>query len=118
MPLAYSARCFTARALNRAKDECKLACLEYPQGLTAKSQEQEDVFVLNGIQTQSGHCYNLINQLESMDGLVDVIRLSPETDTLEWLAKFDKQQATPQRYTLPNRECNGYWMNMAGMQLV
>lgn len=117
LPLAYSARCFTARALNRAKDECKLACLEYPQGMSAKSQENEEVFVLNGIQTQSGHCYNLINQVESMKSLVDLIRLSPEQETLSWLTKFDAQITNQQKYPLPSRECNGYWLNVAGMQL-
>ena len=76
------------------------------------------MFVLNGIQTQTGHCKNLINQLETMKGLVDVVRLSPETETLDWLAKFDKQQDTPERYALPHRECNGYWLNLAGMELV
>lgn len=117
LPLAYSARCFTARALNRAKDDCQLACLQYPQGLTADSQESETVFVLNGIQTQSGHCYNLINQLTEMAGLVDVIRLSPEKETLTWLDKFQTQLQTPSHHPLPARECNGYWQQVAGMQL-
>lgn len=117
MPLAYSARCFTARALNRPKDECLLACLQYPQGLVADSQEGEQVFVLNGIQTQSGHCYNLINQLAEMNGLVDVIRLSPEQETLDWLEKFNAQLTNPTHHSLPSWECNGYWQQVAGMQL-
>ena len=117
LPLAYSARCFTARALNRAKDDCQLACLQYPQGMTAESQEGEQVFVLNGIQTQSGHCYNLINQLSEMEGLVDVIRLSPEQETLSWLEKFQAQLQSPVKHALPAKECNGYWQRVAGMQL-
>jgi collagenase-like PrtC family protease len=117
LPLAYSARCFTARALNRAKDDCQLACLQYPQGMVAESQEGEQVFVLNGIQTQSGHCYNLINQLSEMEGLVDVIRLSPEQETLSWLDKFQTQLQAPEKYALPAKECNGYWQRVAGMQL-
>ena len=117
MPLAYSARCFTARALDRAKDDCQLACLQYPQGLTADSQEGEQVFVLNGIQTQSGHCYNLINQLPEMEGLVDIVRLSPEKETLTWLDKFQTQLQNPIHHPLPARECNGYWQQVAGMQL-
>jgi collagenase-like PrtC family protease len=117
MPLAYSARCFTARALDRAKDDCQLACLQYPQGLTADSQEGEQVFVLNGIQTQSGHCYNLINQLPEMEGLVDIVRLSPEKETLSWLDKFQTQLQNPIHHPLPARECNGYWQQVAGMQL-
>ena len=117
MPLAYSARCFTARALDRAKDDCQLACLQYPQGLTADSQEGEQVFVLNGIQTQSGHCYNLINQLPEMEGLVDIVRLSPEKETLTWLDKFQTQLQNPIHHPLPARECYGYWQQVAGMQL-
>ena len=30
LPLAYSARCFTARSLDRPKDNCELACIDYP----------------------------------------------------------------------------------------
>lgn len=94
LPLAYSARCFTARAENKPKDQCELACLAYPQGRVAESQEGEAVFVLNGIQTQSGYCYNLIRDLPSMAGLVDVLRLSPQGDeTWSWLAQFDQARA-------------------------
>ena len=32
LPLAYSARCFTARSEDRAKDECETCCINYPQG--------------------------------------------------------------------------------------
>ncbi|SQC16480.1 putative protease [Klebsiella pneumoniae] len=35
------------------------------------------MFVLNGIQTMSGYVYNLGNELTSMHGLVDMVRLSP-----------------------------------------
>ncbi|GAL32833.1 putative protease [Vibrio maritimus] len=31
LPLAYSARCFTARAENRAKDDCETCCIKYQQ---------------------------------------------------------------------------------------
>mgnify|MGYP007124107413 CR=1 FL=1 len=41
------------------------------------SQENQQVFVLNGIQTMSGYVYNLGNELTSMHGLVDMVRLSP-----------------------------------------
>ena len=68
LPLAYSARCFTARSENRGKDECETCCIKYPQGRMMRSQEQQQVFVLNGIQTMSGYCYNLGNELPSMQG--------------------------------------------------
>ncbi len=77
LPLAYSARCFTARSEDRPKDECETCCIKYPNGRNVLSQENQQVFVLNGIQTMSGYVYNLGNQLTSMQGLVDIVRLSP-----------------------------------------
>ena len=120
LPLAYSARCFTARAENRPKDQCELACLADPQGRKVVSQEGEEVFVLNGIQTQSGSCYNLLADLPSMAGLVDIVRLSPQGEqTLSWLDHY-AQAIAQGRSPLPQealgRECNGYWHKIAGMQ--
>ena len=77
------------------------------------------MFVLNGIQTQSGYCYNLIRDLPSMAGLVDVLRLSPQGDeTWSWLAQFD-QARTGQgpAVALQAGECNGYWHRIAGMSI-
>ncbi|MGY3884727.1 U32 family peptidase [Aeromonas aquatica] len=120
LPLAYSARCFTARSLDKPKDSCELACIHYPTGRLASSREGQKVFNLNGIQTQSGYCYNLGNELASMADLVDVVRLSPEgMETLEMLARFraNAQGQAP----LPlqqERDCNGYWRQIPGMSLV
>jgi len=69
LPLAYSARCFTARSENRSKDDCELCCIKYPSGRTADSQDDKQLFVLNGIQTMSGYCYDLRNDLASIEGV-------------------------------------------------
>ncbi|ADM96852.1 U32 family peptidase [Dickeya dadantii] len=120
LPLAYSARCFTARSENRPKDECETCCINYPQGRQMLSQENQQVFVLNGIQTQSGYCYNLGNDLASMDGLVDIVRLSPQgLDTLAMIDRFRANQHGGQPLTLENQQdCNGYWRRVAGLELV
>ena len=120
LPLAYSARCFTARAENRAKDDCQLACLADECGRVAESQEGQQVFVLNGIQTQSGYCYNLVHDLPSMQGLVDVVRLSPMGDTsLAELARFRAVlDGQPAPLAPADRQCNGYWHRVAGMASV
>lgn len=120
LPLAYSARCFTARSENRPKDECETCCIKYPRGREAFSQEQQKVFVLNGIQTQSGYCYNLINEQPSMAGLVDMVRLSPEgPDTLAMLERFRANQQGEQPMALTRRmDCNGYWRRVAGLELI
>lgn len=119
LPLAYSARCFTARAENCAKDDCKTCCIKYPTGLQVASQEGQSVFNLNGIQTQSGYCYNLINELPNMHNIVDVVRLSPlGKSSLSLLDTFrsNEQGAAPQ--PLVDKQCNGYWHQIAGMSIV
>nr|WP_113865813.1 U32 family peptidase [Brenneria salicis]NMN92791.1 collagenase-like PrtC family protease [Brenneria salicis ATCC 15712 = DSM 30166]RBP63769.1 collagenase-like PrtC family protease [Brenneria salicis ATCC 15712 = DSM 30166]RLM31053.1 U32 family peptidase [Brenneria salicis ATCC 15712 = DSM 30166] len=120
LPLAYSARCFTARSENRAKDECETCCINYPQGRKVLSQENQPVFVLNGIQTQSGYCYNLGNDLTSMRDLVDIVRLSPDgMDTLTMLDKFRANERGESPLTLTNQaDCNGYWRRVAGLELI
>lgn len=119
LPLAYSARCFTARSEDRPKDECETCCIKYPNGRNVLSQENQQVFVLNGIQTMSGYVYNLGNELTSMQGLVDVVRLSPQgTDTFAMLDAFraNENGAAPLPLTA-NSDCNGYWRRLAGLEL-
>lgn len=119
LPLAYSARCFTARAENKPKDECETCCIKYPNGITVNSQEGQEVFTLNGIQTQSGYCYNLINDLASMNDLVDVVRLSPlSVETFDEVSKFKANEMGLEKFSLKDaRQCNGYWHNIAGLDV-
>ncbi|MUK46740.1 U32 family peptidase [Aliivibrio fischeri] len=119
LPLAYSARCFTARAENKPKDECETCCIKYPTGITVNSQEGQEVFTLNGIQTQSGYCYNLINDLPSMSNLVDVVRLSPlSVETFDEVSKFKANETGSEKFALKDaRHCNGYWHNIAGLDI-
>ncbi|MGV3743237.1 MAG: U32 family peptidase, partial [Burkholderiaceae bacterium] len=86
MPLAFSARCFTARHHNLPKDNCEFRCLDYPDGLLMKTKENEHFLNLNGIQTQSARVYNLIADLEDMRAAgVDVVRISPQARHTEAL---------------------------------
>ncbi len=120
LPLAYSARCFTARSEDRAKDECETCCINYPQGRPVLSQEDQQVFILNGIQTQSGYCYNLGNELISMQGLVDIVRLSPQgLDTLAVIEQFRANEQGLNPLILTDKtDCNGYWRRLSGLELV
>ena len=119
LPLAYSARCFTARSENRAKDECETCCIKYPTGRSMRSQEDQQVFVLNGIQTMSGYIYNLGNELTSMQGLVDVVRLSPMgSETFAMLEAFKANETGGAPLPLAsNSDCNGYWRRLPGLML-
>ncbi len=118
MPLALSARCFTARAHNLPKDQCDLKCIDYPDGLQVKSQEDQSLFTLNGIQTLSGLRYDLYNELQEMQAMgVDIIRISPRARNTEAViqAYYEKiNQLDGEAYTIAEN-CNGYWYGEPGM---
>ncbi|MBP2196315.1 U32 family peptidase [Pantoea cypripedii] len=119
LPLALSARCFTARSENRAKDDCQTCCIDYPNGRRVLSQEGQQVFVLNGIQTMSGYCYNLGNDLVGMHNWVEIVRLSPQDDsTLEDVDRFRANEAGEAPLMVARgSDSNGYWRRLAGMAL-
>jgi collagenase-like PrtC family protease len=126
LPLAYSARCFTARAHNLPKDECQFRCLDYPDGLLLSTREDEPFLVLNGTQTQSARTCNLINELDDLLRLgVDVLRISPQRRHTEFILETFKTclQDTAAvtradkelQKVMPVGPCNGYWQGNAGM---
>lgn len=118
LPLAYSARCFTARSEDRPKDQCALCCIKYPDGRKIDSQEGLELFRMNGIQTMSGSIQNLINDLPSMQGLVDVVRISPHSlEAVEWVDTFRKALDIEIRMPLDGF-CNGYWHKIEGMKAI
>ncbi|SFH87295.1 U32 family peptidase [Modicisalibacter xianhensis] len=125
LPLAWSARCFTARHHALPKDRCQFVCQQYPEGLPLRSQESCEVFTLNGIQTLSGACYDLRHEIADMRRLgVTVARLGPRSEGMaEVVAAFDRAR----RDDLPPRDplalveadaCTGYWHGKAGMDRV
>lgn len=118
LPLAYAARCFTARSEDKPKDQCELCCLKYPKGRDIKSQEGDTLFNMNGIQTLSGKAQNLINDLPSMKGLVDVVRINPSSiDSLAWLTMFRHNMEGKAPISLEGY-CNGYWHKIEGMACI
>jgi collagenase-like PrtC family protease len=125
LPLAYSARCYTARSHNLPKDDCQFKCIEYPDGRLLKTREDEDFLVLNGIQTQSALTHQVLDQLPALEALaVDVLRISPQHEnTLEIVNIFDagRKGGDPAALCkdllslLPLGACNGYLDEKAGM---
>jgi collagenase-like PrtC family protease len=129
MPLAFSARCFTARHRNLPKDDCRFSCLDHPDGLMLKTREHEEFLVLNGTQTQSARVYNLVDALDDMQELgVGVVRLSPQSqDMVAVIEVFDaarKHALTPVaalarlQPLMPDRGCNGYWHGQPGLDQI
>lgn len=116
LPLAYSARCFTARSENRAKDDCELCCIKYQEGIPLLSQEGQALFTINGIQTLSAEINNLLADFSSLKAAgTDIARLSPRAQGMpEVIRAWDKvRQGEPA--PLAVQGCNGYWHGRPGM---
>jgi len=127
IPLAWSARCFTARAHNLQKDECAEVCDAYPDGLAIDTREGQHFLALNGIQTQSAQTYDLLGQLGEMAEMgVDVVRVSPqEKGTIAVLEAYAdviagrasaEQTRSRTEADMPVGPCNGYWFDRPGIE--
>lgn len=133
MPLAYSARCFTARAHNLPKDNCQYRCLEDANGMVLNTREDEAFLCINGIQTQSALTCNLLDEIPTLQKLgVDVLRISPQShSTADIIQAFHDRIHEPDNVSnnVSDNEarkkqsecwslggsCNGYWHGAAGM---
>jgi collagenase-like PrtC family protease len=83
LPLAWSARCFTARALGLGKDDCGFRCIDYPDGLKLATREQQDFLVINGVQVQSFEVCDLAPVIgELIDAGIGALRLYPQADDM------------------------------------
>jgi collagenase-like PrtC family protease len=129
LPLAFSARCFTARHFNLQKDDCQFKCLEFPDGLLVRTREQQAFLTLNGIQTQSSKVYNLIGEVDALRELgVDVLRISPQSQhTPELVEVFRARLAgaldvPAARSRMAALEvaapCNGFWYGKPGLDQI
>jgi collagenase-like PrtC family protease len=127
MPLAFSARCFTARHRNLPKDDCQFSCIAHPDGLMMRTRESEGFLVLNGTQTQSAKVYNLLPELGAMQAMgVDVARISPQSqhtaDIIHLYHEVLTQQSTVDAAMaaltglMPDQPCNGYWYGKPGLE--
>ncbi|WP_146908703.1 U32 family peptidase [Arenimonas daejeonensis] len=115
LPLAYSARCFTARALDVAKDACGFRCIEHPDGLPLATREGEAFLRINGVQIQGEEVTDLGPELPALRALgVDRLRLYPQVEGMrEVVDHFDLARHSP---TPPPRRgaVNGYWHGQPG----
>lgn len=129
LPLAVSARCFTARYYNLTKDRCEFRCIEHPDGLALDTQDAQHFLVLNGVQTQSAGVHNLLPMLDEVRAAgIDVLRVSPQsaaTGEVLGIARaaldgaLAVDEATARLLPLmPGAPCDGYWHGRAGIAAV
>lgn len=126
LPLAWSARCFTARHYNLQKDDCEFRCVDHADGLLVKTRDGDELLNLNGTQTQSARVFNLVLDLPGLRASgVDVLRLSPQSlDMGTIVAAFraalsgelDGAAALARmRESMPGEPCNGFWHGRPGL---
>ncbi len=119
LPLAYSARCFTARALDLAKDDCGFRCIDYPCGMPLASRDGVPFLTLNGIQVQAGGVCDLAPEIGALRAAgVDLVRLYPQAEGMaEVVARF-RCAIDSGAFMARSGEENGYWHGAEGMRSV
>ncbi|SOE49901.1 FIG139928: Putative protease [plant metagenome] len=121
MPLAFSARCFTARHFRLKKDECAYRCSEHPDGLMLRTRDATDFLAINGVQTQSAACLDLLDQATELAAMgVDALRISPHSqgtwDAVSVLSEQRQGRACgPVSPPAGIARCNGYWFGQPGI---
>jgi O2-independent ubiquinone biosynthesis protein UbiV len=127
VPLAISARCFTARHFNLQKDSCAFRCIEFADGLPLATREGEPFLTVNGVQTQSARVYNLLADLPGLAAAgVTHLRISPQGEhTLAIIDLFrravdgrlDPAAAfAASQPLMPEAACNGFWHGRPGLE--
>ncbi len=121
LPLAFSARCFTARHYGLNKDDCQFKCLDHSQGLRLDTRDGQAFLTINGIQTMSAQTQSLlahVPQLLTME--IDALRISPQPEhTLRIAAAFRAacEGDTTVRESAEwatNGLADGYWRGLPG----
>ena len=122
IPLAFSARCFTARHYGLTKDDCQFKCGKFPEAMTLKTREGQPFLAINGIQTMSAQTYNLLADMPEIAQMgIDIVRISPQPNHMsDIIAAF--HQARNGDYSVKADPIwaeqgfsNGYWHGQAGI---
>ena len=122
IPLAFSARCFTARHYDLNKDDCQFKCLDHSEGLTLKTREGQEFLTINGIQTMSAQSYNLLHEVPDMLAMgIDIIRISPQKQHINKIISAYDAARCGQPVNIDSSAwsasglVDGYWFGDAGI---
>lgn len=122
LPLAFSARCFTARHYDLNKDDCQFRCLEHGEGLLLKTRDGQDFLTINGIQTMSAQSYCLLHEVPALREMgIDILRISPQLQHMdEVIGAFDSARRgvaadTDSQQWSASGLVDGYWYGQAGI---
>ncbi len=116
LPLAYSARCFTARALDVAKDDCGFRCIEHADGLALATREGQPFLVINGIQVLGRETCDLGPELSELrEAGIGVMRLYPQAEGMAAVVAHFHAAVNSDESPARLGAINGYWHGRPGM---
>lgn len=117
LPLAFSARCFTARRYNLQKESCAYRCIEHPDGLLLKTREGEPFLTLNGVQTQSAKVYSLARDIASLrETGFGVLRVSPQAQGTVEVLQALRAACDGESASIEADSCDGFWHGRPGLE--
>lgn len=116
IPLSHSARCFTARAVGRGKDQCGFECIHHPDGQPIGTRDGAPFLTMNGIQVQSGAVQDLAEYVTEMaESDVDVLRLSPQQTGMPEVLERYRRAIRGEAPDPVAGSVAGYWRGRPGM---
>ncbi|MBI5789251.1 MAG: U32 family peptidase [Candidatus Schekmanbacteria bacterium] len=126
---ALSWRCYTARAVNRSRENCGKICFEYPEGMLLKSVENEDLFRIDGLQVLSAKTHSLIEYLPLLaEKQISSIRIYPSMENTGKIVDVFRQVIAAHLTAktggeqlvsyAPHGVCNGWFLGKPGWEYV
>ena len=123
LPLAISARCYTARIEGLNKERCNNICNKTPYGHAVDTTDNRDFLRINGTQTMSGAIHNALNGWKAAETAgIDSLRISPANanmkQVIEQTYKMFEGEIAAVEIDLDPRErfCSGFAFNAAGIE--
>ncbi len=114
--LAWSARCFTARALDLAKDQCGFRCIDYPDGLPLATREGASLLRINGIQVQGDAIVDLAPEVPALRRLgAGLLRIQPQADGMAAVMQRFTAAIAGEPVAAGEGARSGYWHGQPGM---
>ena len=129
LPLAFSWRCYTARALGMSKANCAISCIKYPEGMPLETMDRMPVFNINGTQIVSAQKVCMIEEMDLLRDMgIGFLRIMPHpTATAEIIdifssvtegARSPSDAVNELRRFAPEGISNGWFYGQPGWEYV
>lgn len=126
---AISWRCYSARSFDLERKNCKMKCMEYPDGILLKNVDDKDIFLIDGTRVLAARDYCLIEQLDELKSIgIKNIRINPSRKHTAEIVNIFKQAVNGE---MPLKEAsselkkystyglsNGWFYSKAGIDYV